>query len=131
MKQKIIMALLGWVMMSMPILAQNSIDRLVDKFSSVGSSTFTSAVERDPKTRKVVKVVKTLELEGDHVKQIWKAFEAEARNGNMQNHVKNGVRTMILTVKKSGRNRIYMLKQKADMSGYPEAKVTIIIKYNN
>ena len=43
-------------------LGQNSIDRLVEDCSSVGRSKFTSAVERDPKTRKIQKVVKVLEL---------------------------------------------------------------------
>ena len=34
-------------------VAQNSIDRMMDNYSSRGTSRFTSAVEREPKTRKV------------------------------------------------------------------------------
>ena len=35
-------------------VAQNSIDGLIDNYSSVGMSKFTSAVERDPRTHKVL-----------------------------------------------------------------------------
>ena len=46
--------------MAFPAMAQNSIDRMVKQHSTTGKSTFTSAVERDPATRKVVKVVNIL-----------------------------------------------------------------------
>ena len=48
-------------------VAQNSIDRMMDNYSSRGTSRFTSAVEREPKTRKVLKVVNVLELRHDGV----------------------------------------------------------------
>ena len=44
------------------VAAQNRIDEMIENYSSRGTSRFTSAVERDPKTRKVLKVVNVLEL---------------------------------------------------------------------
>ena len=49
-------------------MAQNSIDRQVERYSAIGQSRFTSAVERDPRTRRVQKVVKVLELYDKGVK---------------------------------------------------------------
>lgn len=41
-------------------VAQNSIDGLIDNYSSVGMSKFTSAVERDPRTHKVQRLEQRL-----------------------------------------------------------------------
>ena len=49
------------LLLSATVQAQNSIDELVENFSTVGSSSYTSAIERDPQTHQVMKVVKTLE----------------------------------------------------------------------
>ena len=61
MKIKVLLCMLGMLFTTLAISAQNSIDKAVDEYSSIGKSTFTSAVERDPKTRKVLKVVKILQ----------------------------------------------------------------------
>ncbi len=66
--------------MALPAMAQNSIDRMVKQHSTTGKSTFTSAVERDPATRKVVKVVNILKS------RIWmhsvsKSFRERGENG--------------------------------------------------
>ena len=55
--------------------AQNVIDWMVDDFSSRGSSRFTSAVERDPRTRNVRKVVNVLEVENADVGKFISAFK--------------------------------------------------------
>lgn len=110
--------------------AQNRIDRLVEKYSAAGSCTFTSAVERDPQTRKVVKVVKVLQPTAQSVGLFVKAFEQEVPRGNATSS-SNG-REKTLTVSQGGddANRIYMLKYVA-LGGnvYKDAKVTIIVKY--
>ena len=62
--------------------AQNEIDRLVEEFSTVGWSNFTSAVERDPKTHRIIKTVKTLETSGNNIGALKNAFENEAHSGN-------------------------------------------------
>ena len=48
------------LLLSIPLRAQNSIDRMVEEYSAIGGSKFTSAVERDPNTSRVKKVVKRL-----------------------------------------------------------------------
>ena len=63
-------------------MAQNSIDRQVERYSAIGQSRFTSAVERDPRTRRVQKVVKVLELYDKGVKALIDAFKAESSNGD-------------------------------------------------
>ena len=40
--------------------AQNSIDKLVDELSTTGNADFTSIVQRNPKTKAIEKVVKSL-----------------------------------------------------------------------
>ena len=41
------------LLLSIPLRAQNSIDRMVEEYSAIGGSKFTSAVERDPNTSRV------------------------------------------------------------------------------
>ena len=52
------------LLLSIPLRAQNSIDRMVEEYSAIGGSKFTSAVERDPNTSRVKKVVKRLVVNG-------------------------------------------------------------------
>ena len=54
------------LMLALPLtgMAQNSIDELVDHYSTIGMSTFTSTVVRDPSTRQITKVFKTLKIAG-------------------------------------------------------------------
>ena len=69
--------------------AQNSIDEVVDNFSTVGSSTYTSAIERDPQTHKVVRVVKTLETRGQVVSDLIRAFQKERETGTFSREEEN------------------------------------------
>lgn len=120
---------------SLAAMAQNGIDKQVERYSTIGQSRFTSAVERDPRTRKVQKVVKVLELYDKGVKAIIEAFKAESSNGDFtEKHDSNSL-TMILTTSSPRQNRVYMLKCDspygfdAHAGTYGHAKVTIIIKY--
>lgn len=70
------------IAMAIAVNAQNSIDRAIDNFSTVGNSTFTSAVERDSNTRKIKKVVKRLTMEGEGCKKLRETFEAEKKSGD-------------------------------------------------
>lgn len=107
--------------------AQNRIDRLVDNFSSQGNSTFTSALERDSKTKQIIKVVKQLTISGVTSSELRKAFEAEKHAGKFSEKVENDVRTLILTTQDSKSNRIYMLRIENE-NHYPKSETTIIIK---
>ena len=53
------------LLLSIPLRAQNSIDRMVEEYSAIGGSKFTSAVERDPNTRRVKKATRVYLLKYD------------------------------------------------------------------
>lgn len=113
---------------SVSTYAQNEIDRLVDKFSTVGWSTFTSAVERDPKTHRIIKTVKTLETNGQNIGQLKKAFENEAHTGNFSKKREDDVTKMVLTVQTEKTNRVYMLNYSSNGYVFHGGKTTIIVK---
>ena len=118
-------------------LGQNSIDRLVEDCSSVGRSKFTSAVERDPNTRKIQKVVKVLELSDADAGSFSAAFKREKGTGDfIEKRTENGI-TMVLTVRGKGQNRVYALRcdgpcysRKAG-TRYRLVKVTVIVSYGS
>ena len=114
----------------MTLQAQNSIDKLIDHFSTVGNAVFRSAVERNPRTGKVIKVVKTIKAEGKTAGAIRSAFAEEAKKSNSNTSIKDGMKTIILTTRQSGRRSIYMLKEPIKNDIYPEIKATIIIRFN-
>ena len=116
-------------------VAQNSIDRMMDNYSSRGTSRFTSAVEREPKTRKVLKVVNVLELRHDGVGEFVDAFRREAATGDFTERRTEDGLTLMLVVRGKRQNRIYMIRCTAPYTperrdtGYAKAKITVIIKY--
>jgi len=117
------------VMLSASVQAQNSIDELVDNFSTMGTSTYTSAIERDPETHQVVKVVKTLETRGSIISNLIRAFQKEQDKGNIQGEGKyegEEDKVMFLATEDDKSSRVYMLKY--DDKAYRWGKVTIIIK---
>jgi hypothetical protein len=105
--------------------AQNRIDRLVEQFSASGDCKFTSVVERNPKTRAVEKVVKTLETCCRQGANLRAAFHGEADKGSFSEKKENHETTLILTTQNAKSNRIYMMKYRD--GAYSTAKVTIII----
>ena len=110
--------------------AQNSIDELVENISTLGSSKFTSVVDRDPKTRQVNKVVKVLEVPSVQASKLRNAFLKEKDSGSFS-HSKDGhEETMTLTTESRDKVRIYMLRTEILGSHvYGSAKVTVIAKY--
>lgn len=114
---------------------QNSIDRLVENHSSVGQSKFTSAVERDPKTRKIQRVVKVLELTNADISRFAAAFKHEAATGDFTERRTDDGLTLVLTVRGKGQNRVYMMKCTGPYANgrkatrYSFIKVTVIVKY--
>ena len=127
---KIIVSLCLFLLLGLTAQAQNSIDELVNNISTLGSSKFTSVVERDPKTRQENKVVKVLEVPGIQVNKLRNAFLNEKENGNFS-HSKDGrEETMTLTTESRDKVRIYMLRtQMLGQHTYSSAKVTVIAKY--
>lgn len=112
---------------ALPAHAQNSIDRLVDEFSTVGSSKFTSVVQRNPKTRAVEKVVKKLSIHGVKTNEIIKAFNKEAKHHNLSTQVSEGWATKVFVESGKHTNRAYMIKYNEGVR-FPDAEITIVIK---
>lgn len=112
---------------ALPAGAQNSIDRMVKKYSSAGQSIFTSAVERDPSTRAVIKVVNTLKSKNMNVYPFKQAFEKEAQTADSQLTVSKDKTTLILTTESQGHPRIYMLRY--DPENHMDVEVTIIVNF--
>lgn len=115
--------------------AQNSIDGMIDRFSAAGRCKFTSAVERDPVTRKVRKVVNVLELHDAGINKFVSAFRRESSAGDFTERYDNTGCTMMLTTQNARQSRIYMLKCDGPYNpgsrntSYSRAKVTLIVKY--
>lgn len=113
-------------------VAQNKIDKMVENFSAVGKSHFTSAVERDPKTRAVKKVVKVLEVNPHCGPSFVSAFREESSKGNYSEQINGNKVTQMIVVSGKNPQRIYMLNTVyGDRMHYNpvEQKVTVIIKY--
>lgn len=120
---------------ALSVSAQCSIDKIVEDYSAIGQSKFTSAVERDPKTRKVVKVVKMLELNGSNGKHLISAFEQEAKRYNSALTTSGGKRSGMFHIETNRQHRIYTLlcdqpyNINSRRTTYARITVTIIIKY--
>ena len=115
--------------------AQNKIDDLVNHFSSYTTSKYTSAVERNPKTREVVKVVKILEMNYCDATPFVNAFKRDTSSGELSESRSGNDLVMTRTVQGKKQNRIYMLKADGYYNKYGLTKarshcmITIIIKY--
>lgn len=110
---------------------ENSIDHFVNSKSTLGQSKFTSVVERDPKTREVIRVVKMRELtHGIDISACRDCFEDERGTGRFTHRVEFGERhTLLLTVERKQQSRIYMLQYTGERTMHArDGKVTIVIK---
>lgn len=129
MKLKMLICTMALLLTTLGLSAQNAIDKAVDEYSSIGKSTFTSAVERDPNTRKVLKVVKVLIPTDMTISKLRKAFFSEQENGQFSLMSNEDEETMTLTVETDKENRVYMMKYTQSGASFKDAKVTIIIRY--
>lgn len=106
--------------------AQNKIDQLVEQFSATAECTFTSVVKRNPATRQVEMVVKTLTMEGNNAKKMRSTFLEEGEKHSLIQK-KDGDKTVYTFAAKAAKaNRIYTLHIDRDPY-YPRGKVMIII----
>ncbi|GAB6976698.1 DUF5024 domain-containing protein [Prevotella falsenii] len=124
--KKYIITLIVCLLATLAAQAQNSIDNLVERYSSMGGSSFTTAVKRNPQTQKVVKVVKTLEMDSSEGGTFYRVFKRESHTGSWTEKVANNEHTTLLVVEKPQQARIYMLKRNSN--SYGKVKVTIIIQ---
>lgn len=133
--RRIIITAMIYVAAMAHAVAQNRIDGMMENYSSHGMSKYTSAVERDPQTRKVRRVVNVLELNDTGIDDFIKAFRRESKSGNFTEKRDEDGLTLMLTVRGGRQNRIYMIRCTAPYTperrdtGYAKAKITVIIKY--
>lgn len=125
--KKTLLTLIVCLLAAIPAAAQNKIDRLVEKYSTVGSSQFTSVVKRNPQTRQVEKVVKVLKINQGKVKELREAFMEESSTGTFREKKEDGQTTLLLTVETPQAVRIYMLEY-GSHPGLTQTKTTIIVK---
>lgn len=127
MRYRILFILLLMGTIALPTGAQNAIDKMIDNYSVVGGSTFTTAVERNPSTRKVEKIVKRLHVNGVRANEFVRRFKSEAKQyRNVVETRKDGETTMTLIDKGKSGSRIYMLKY-ASSRFVTDATITLII----
>lgn len=126
--KKLLFTLLFMTGFSLAGQAQNSIDRLVEKHSTTGESVFTSAIEREPASQKVIKVVKTLKSNNMNADPFIEAFEKEAQHTIFKLTHSKDKTTLVLTTESKDNVRIYMLKY--DPKSKIGIEVTIIVKPN-
>ena len=129
MRLKTFICTLVMLFATLTLSAQNAIDKAVDEYSSIGKSTFTSAVERDPQTRKVLKVVKVLQPTDITINKLRKAFLNEQENGQFSIMSNEQEETMTLTVENPKENRVYMMQYTNRGASFTNGEVTIIIRY--
>lgn len=126
--KKLLLTLLFMTGFSFAGQTQNSIDRLVEKHSTTGESVFTSAIEREPASQKVIKVVKTLKSNNMNADPFIEAFEKEAQHAIFKLTHSKDKTTLVLTTESKDNVRIYMLKY--DPKSKIGIEVTIIVKPN-
>ena len=134
-RTRILLLVVVLAMMTSIASAQSKIDDLVDRYSTSTTSKYTSAVERNPKTREVVKVVKILEMNYCNVATFVNAFKNDDSNSDLSESRSNNDLVMTRTMRGKKQNRIYMLKADGYYNKYGLTKarshcmVTVIIKY--
>lgn len=115
------------LILALSLWGQNSIDRMVEDFSTSGSSSFTSVVQRNPKTRAVERVVKRLETDRhSNAEEIISTFKQEIKKHSYTTEKKGGVVSIVFFVEGAKDKRLYMLRYDDNRSPH-WAEVTIII----
>lgn len=123
--------LIMFIIFAIPFVAkaQNDIDEMIGRFSTIGSSTYSSIVQRNPKTHNVEKVVKKLTTGGiNHTKELIKTFNKESkRHKTTTTNREDDTCTTIFTTEDAKSNRIYMIKYDTNRI-CPNVTVTVIVK---
>ena len=121
------------------VSAQNRIDKFMDNISTKGHCELTSVVKRDPQTRKVLKVVKVLTLNGLACNDLVDVVRSESSSGTFSEKSADGQTVLTLTFADTRTTRIYVLdatpkysvrnSNKSADAGYSKAVLTAIVKY--
>ncbi len=108
--------------------AQEKIDRMVESFSTIGQAHYKSLVIRDPETKAIVKIVKTIKIENVLMaNDFCRAFKEESPNAIFKEEMhENGKNSIKLIFQKETRTCIYLLE--IDKS---QIQVQLIIAINS
>ena len=127
--RQIIAAVMGLLACSQMALAQAKIDRVAEELEKKGVE-YDKVVNRDPKTKKVIRTVKSYEFrskDGKYAQKLMNAFADEAENATTEISEKGG-REQTLIFDDGECHMIYTLevsKQEPD----PKVELTIIVSY--
>ncbi|MBQ3630958.1 MAG: DUF5024 domain-containing protein [Prevotella sp.] len=127
--RQIIAAVMGLLVCSQMALAQAKIDRVAEELEKKGVE-YDKVVNRDPKTKKVIRTVKSYEFrskDGKYAQKLMNAFADEAENATTEISEKGG-REQTLIFDDGECHMIYTLevsKQEPD----PKVELTIIVSY--
>lgn len=125
---KHILALLFALLITATVSAQNAVDKMMEAYSTVGWSSYTMAVQRNPKTKKVEKVVKRLQISAAKGHTFIQTFRDEAaKSTNSSINKQHGEETTIFTEETAKASRIYMMKR-PDSRALTSATITVIIQ---
>lgn len=126
MKRRMMAMLMLLVLTATAAFGQNKIDDMVEHFSTRGSATFTSVVDRDPKTGKIKSVVKVLTAHNMDADNFANAFEKASAEGTFSKKTDSDKTTLRLTTKGKNGTRVYMMTYNCRTRR--DVMVTIIIK---
>lgn len=114
------------LMTAVCLWGQNSIDRLVEDYSTSGNSTFTSVVQRDPKTKRVIKMVKNLKTGMPNAGKLIHVFQQEIKTRSYLSERKQGWRSYTFDEENERSTRLYTIRY--DDGRVPQwAEISIII----
>lgn len=115
---------------SCALMAQEKIDRIADELEAQGVDV-SKVVNRDPKTRKVVSVIRSFEFRsknGTYAKRLLKAFDEEAPNAVTEtSDLEDDEEERTLIFKKGDKTMIYSIEVERNKPN-PEVELNIIIK---
>lgn len=125
--KRIIMVMTGLIISCQISMAQAKIDRIAEELEKTGVEC-SKVISRDPKTKKVVSIVKSFEFKsknGKWAERLKKAFAAEAVNATSEISEKGG-RDWCLIFNDSIQHMIYTLEI-GDQKPDPKVELNIII----
>ena len=113
------------------IFGQNTIDKLMGQYSTLGNSVYSSIVKRDPNTKKVKSVYNELKISNNMsgLNKFIRAFDNEAKNVTRQEKNVNGSQVnYLLRDEKDNQTRLYMLEYFNNHGFISDITISIIIK---
>lgn len=113
--------------------AQNSIDKLMGEYSTMGNSKYSSIVERDAQSNAISSVYNELKLSNNVSRCLEKfinAFDNEAKQSTSHETSINGNRkSCLLREEKQDQSRVYMLEYNTDKFNFSsDITISLIIK---